>query len=260
VNIDTALWMAGISAEAVVIGVLFYRRIWRGFHFFLAYSVWTLVGNAGLYTLRGSASYQSAYMVLTLVDSTLLFCVLTELGLSILRPIRTSLPRFLPLIVGCFIIALGAAIWPFVAFPGAASLAPFTAVVLRLEQDVSVLRVLVFLLLAASSRFLSLGFRDRELQIVTGLGFYSLVSVAVAMLHTHQATLDQYVDWNRIVVASYVCSTFYWIFSFNQKEAERREMSPQVQNLLLTLAGSAHSTRAAMASSSPRPRNKQELP
>ena len=261
-SIDIALWLSGQVAEAAVICLLVYRQIWRRFPFFLLYSIWSLAGNVGLYPILRMRLpiYQDAYFVMTAIDSVLLFCVLTELGLSILRPIRASLPRALPFVVAGLILALGAAIWPFVSFPGASDLSPVQAVVARLEQDVSVLRVVVFLCLAGLSQFLSLGFRDRELQIATGLGFYSLVGVAVAMLHTHQATAAQYSHWNRIVVASYLCSMLYWIFSFMQQEAERREMSPQMQGLLLSLAGSAQSTRAAMASSSQRERNKQERP
>jgi len=39
--------------------------------------------------------------------------------------------------------------------------------------------------------------------------------------------------------------------SFAQKEAERREFSPQMQGLLLAVAGSARSTRIALTGSGP---------
>jgi hypothetical protein len=51
-------------------------------------------------------------------------------------------------------------------------------------------------------------------------------------------------------VASYICSLLYWVFSFAQKEAERREFSPQMQGFLRAVAGTARATRVAMTDSS----------
>jgi hypothetical protein len=41
----------------------------------------------------------------------------------------------------------------------------------------------------------------------------------------------------------------YWLVSFAQKEAERREFTPQMQNFLLAMGGAAHSTRVALTES-----------
>jgi hypothetical protein len=41
----------------------------------------------------------------------------------------------------------------------------------------------------------------------------------------------------------------YWIVSFAQKEAERREFTPQMRNFLLAAAGGARATRIAMTES-----------
>lgn len=238
--------------EAAVIALLLFRRFWRVFPVFLAYSVWTLAASAAFYlAVRAYPdSYITASLVFTVVDSALLFGVLVELGVSILRPLRGSLPRFTPLAVALLILALGAAIWPFVAFPGAVHLSLEEAVLTRIQQDFRVLRVVVFVLLAAFSQVLSIGWRDRELQIATGLGFNSLVGLAVAMVHTHEATAAQYNQLNRLVIASYLCSLIYWAVSFAQPEAERRKFTPQMQNVLLAVAGSAHATRIALSDSS----------
>jgi hypothetical protein len=47
-------------------------------------------------------------------------------------------------------------------------------------------------------------------------------------------------------VASYICSLLYWVFSFAQKEAERREFTPQMRSFLLAAAGAARTTRVAL--------------
>ena len=111
----------------------------------------------------------------------------------------------------------------------------------------SLLRILFFVGLAACSNLLSLGWRDRELQVATGWGFYSLISFAAMLIHTHKSTVFQYGSLNEIVVASYVCSLVYWAYRFSQKEVERREFTPQMQNVLLAMAGVAREQRLALA-------------
>lgn len=258
VNVDTIFWISGITLEAAVICVLLYRRIGKLFPYFLAYSIWSEIGSIGAYTLfwKRPGTYVTAYLAVTIIDAVLLFCVLIELGLTILRPLRSSLPRSTPLILACIILIVGGVIWPFVSFPGASHFPLIAREVARLEQDLSVLRILAFLALAACSQLLSIGWRDRELQIATGLGFYSLVSVVVTVLHSYQTTGIQYAHLNRVGVASYFCSMIYWIVSFSQKEVERREMTPEMRSFLLALAGAARTTRTALASSSSRPKNK----
>jgi len=102
---------------------------------------------------------------------------------------------------------------------------------------------------------LSIGWRDRELQVATGLGFYSIASLAVQVAQSHQG-MGQYSDLNRIVVASYVCSLLYWVFSFATKEAERRDFTPQMQNFLLAVAGAARTSRSVLTESTP-PKNRK---
>jgi hypothetical protein len=104
---------------------------------------------------------------------------------------------------------------------------------------------------------LSLGWRNRELQVATGLGFYSMVSLVVAMLHTHQALGLPYSRLIQVVVVSYLCSFLYWVFCFSQKEAERREFTPQMQSLLLAVAGTARSTRIGLTDDSASPRTRK---
>jgi hypothetical protein len=258
-SLDAILWFSASVAEAAVIALLLYRRVWRSFPIFSLYSVWTLLASIAMYAvLHGylrvshsgvNSAYVSVYLATVIVDSTILFGVLLELAWSVLRPVRSALPRGALLAVGVLILALGAAIWPFAAFPGANHMPPEVAGLMRLQQTFSILRVVIFLVLAGLSQVLSMGWRNRELQIATGLGFTSLVGVAVAMLHAHQSTWAQYSHWNELVVAGYLCSLVYWMASFAQQEEQRRAFSPQMEHLLLAMAGSAKAARIALADS-----------
>jgi hypothetical protein len=158
-------------------------------------------------------------------------------------------------VVALLVLATGAAIWPFSGMhepPGWRNLG-------HVQQTTSILRILFFLGLAGCSQLLSIGWRDRELQVATGLGFYSLIGFAVALWRSHEGIRPQYVLTNRILTASYFCSLLYWVFSFAQKEAERREFTPQMQSFLLAVAGTARSTRMSLTdSASSRDRDRRE--
>jgi hypothetical protein len=80
------------------------------------------------------------------------------------------------------------------------------------------------------------------------------------MLQAHETTTAEYAHLNRALIASYIVSMMYWIFSFAQKEAERREFTPQMQNLLLAVAGVARADRAALASTSIADRQRRPKP
>jgi hypothetical protein len=251
VSLDTTLWMAGFLMLVAVVGLLLYRCIWRTLPFFFVYSVWTLISSVGSFAVRYffPSAYLTTYLVETCLDSALQFCVLVELAWSVFRPLWASLPRATVWVLGILIAAAGAAIWPFADSSAFAHLRPQWHLLVPLQQTVSILRVLFFLVLVGCSQLLSIGWRDRELQVATGLGFYSLVALVTTVVHSHQVAGVQYRRLDQLLVASYLCSLVYWVISFAQKEPERREFSPQMQRALLAVAGAARGSRIALADS-----------
>jgi hypothetical protein len=261
VGLNDILEFAGMAFEAAVLGLLIYRRAWRTLPFFFIYSVWTLLSDCGDYIVSQDfpAAYLNTYFVGQIVDFALQLSVLTELSWSIIRPFRASLPRPTIWILGGLIVAAGMVIWPFAGIAAYAHYPWQWHAIGRLQQTESILRVLFFLILAGCSQLLSIGWRDRELQVATGLGFYSFVSLTTTVLRAHE-TADQYRTLYQFMVASYLVSLLYWVVSFAQKEAERREFSPQMQGLLLAMAGNARSTRIALTGSGPANTGKRGKP
>jgi len=249
VTLDNQLWFAGIVAEAAIVVLLLYRRVWRTLPVFCVLCAWGLISDAGNYVIQQyfPQSYTAAYLVETVVDSALEFAVLVELAWSVLRPIRASLTRKTLIVVGLLIVAAGAIVWPFSGIRDLGHFPPVWRNLVHLQQTASFLRVLFFLVLAGCSQLLSIGWRDRELQVATGLGFYSMVSLAVTVLQSHQVLGDQYRHLNQLVAVSYILSIVYWAFSFAAKEAARREFTPQMQNFLLAVAGTARTARVSMS-------------
>ena len=128
---------------------------------------------------------------------------------------------------------------------GAAGLG--TVLIGRVQETFAILRVVLFLVLAIASHWLAIGWRNRELQIATGLGLYSLGSLVGPLAHQHQSvTAPNYQRVDLAIAASYFGSLVYWVVSFAQKEPPRPELPAHAQNILLELAGTAHRQRAAL--------------
>jgi hypothetical protein len=250
VNPDKVFALTGILVEIALVGLLLYRRVGKKLPVFLVYCCWALMSDLSAFgmTLFSPGGYGiNFYLAINIVDFALQLCVLVELSWSVLRPLQSYLSRKALPLIGVAALAAGAAIWPFAGLGGMERTTPAWHFLMQLQQTASILRVLFFLLLAVSSHTLSLGWRDRELQVATGFGFYSLVSLAVAVLNTHHATAMRFHNLYWAVAISFVCSLFYWVGSFAQKEAERHEFTPQMRNTLLALAGAVHVTRANLA-------------
>ena len=251
-DFGNTLWLAGIGTEAALVALLFYRRAWRSFPFFFAYCIWDICMNAGIFILRQVyPAYFTAdlYLTVTVIDSAMQFSVLVEITWSVLRPLRAylSLKTLIPLAL--ILLAAAAVVWPFAGVSGSALSDPKVGTMLQLQHTVSILRILFFILLASCSQFLSLGWRNRELQIATGFGIFAMVSLGIYTIHPSGASTEFYQMLNAIVIGSYICCLIYWLVSFIRQEAERQEFNPQMRELLLAVAGAARTTRVALESS-----------
>jgi hypothetical protein len=254
VTLEATLFFAGLTAEACFVALIIFRRAFRVFPVFCSYIVWSLLNDAGgYYLMQGYPRYaQRIYLTAAIIDSIFVFAVLIELSMAVLRPVKSSLPRGLVVAVGFILALVFAAIWPFAKAPGIGQLSEAGRILIHLQLTTSALRILFFLALAVFSQWLSIGWRDRELQIATGFGFYSLASLSASLYHMNQsvgspALGQQYHLIDVMVAASYACSMVYWIVCFAQEVPERREFTPQMESFLLALAGSARSTRIALA-------------
>lgn len=261
-SLDKILWLSGLFAEAGVIVVCVRGRLFSQTPVFCFYMVWGLVIDLALYLLKFNPHlYFRAYVYELIADSVFQFAVLVELGWLVLRPIRSSLPRYSILILALLILIAGAIIWPIsssVELPK--EYGPLTRTFVHIQQTVAILRVVFFLALAGFSQLLSIGWRNRELQIATGLGFYSMFSLAITLITSHLAAGPYYSLSNQVGVASYLCSLIYWMVSFAQKEEVRQEFTPQMRRFLLAITGAARTNRVALAESGLGPSHKSSKP
>jgi hypothetical protein len=245
VDWDFSVIMIGMAAEAAIILLMLKGRVFRTFPIFSFYLCWSLFSDSFLYYIRVNhpESFFQIYYIQLILDSAMIFAVLVEVAWSVLRPIRNSLPKYSWVGIA-ILLSLGALIlWPVAGLVAPDRLAPAGLDLFRLQQAPAILRAVFFLALVAFSQVLSIGWRDRELQIVTGLGFYSIVSLAVTVLHSHQTVASSYNWLDRIVGASYLAALFYWAYCFARRPVERREFTPQMKSMLLAVAGAARTAR-----------------
>jgi hypothetical protein len=249
VTSDSILTIALVVGEVIVLAPIIRRRMWRILPVFSAYLVWALLSDlAGLY-LQGygaSFNYLRFYTIEMTIDSILMFTVLVELGWSVLRPVRASLPRGTLFALAGLIAVAGLLIWPLAGMAIPPNMGPEGVKIFHLQETFAILRVACFLVMASFSQLLSIGWRDRELQIATGLGLYSIVTLMVSVLHAHQATGASYHRLDEIVSVSYLCTLSYWVLSFSAKEQERKEFSPQMQHLLVLMGVGARTGNIAL--------------
>lgn len=250
-SIDLAIWLGGVALEATVVVVLLKKHIGRVLPVFLVFGIYNLLTDLSSRAVQSrygysSKNYLNFYLGLTLLDALMLFAVLVELSWSVLRPYRTALPRMTLVAISGIVLLVGGGIW---LFTGAGTLHTLPAewiLLIRLQQTCAVLRILFFLGLAALSQMLAIGWRNRELQVATGLGAYSLASLGASLLHTHHESQAAFHSIDILVVVTYMGSLLYWTISFLQKEAPRQEFSPRMQSILFTVAGAARSQRASI--------------
>jgi len=235
-------------SEATVAAILLRRGAWRTLPLFCTYIAWGAASDAALFVISGwfPSAYYKYYLIETIVDSLLMFSVLVELAWSVLRPVRASLPKATVLFLVILVCITGILIWP-IAGMTVPPIKPEDQLLFHIQETFCVLRVVCFVVMASFSQLLSIGWRDRELQVATGLGFYSIIGLLVTLLHSQQGDLTAY-HWldEAGVSLGYLGTLCYWVISFATKEQERKEFSPQMRHLLLQMGGGARASRIAL--------------
>ena len=248
---DSVLTGCVVVAEAVFVLLLAQRQVFRVLPAFFLFACWNLASEFiinGLEHLYPTAAFR-IYEVSMVIDSAMIFAVLVELAWSVLKPVRSSLPKNFWIGIAVLIGLAGLLLWPVAGLTVPDNLTSTGGVFFRLQQTFAILRVVVFLGMVAFSQLLAIGWRNRELQIAAGLGFYSILSLAISIVHTHQAVGSQYHWLDVLGVVGYLSAVTYWVLAFATKEVERQEFSPQMTNFLLILGGTAKTSRVALRKS-----------
>ncbi|MDR3775533.1 MAG: hypothetical protein P4K97_01455 [Terracidiphilus sp.] len=226
--LDSTMWLAGVGMEMVLLALLTQRRAFRVFPVFCFYQVCCLGSDAACWLVLRflPASYMLFFLVDLTVDALFQLAILAELGASVVRqnhavrPSRTVLG--LLMVLACALLCLLAK-W---MNPSGLPIVPFLYVILL--QAYAILRVAALLALAWWSSLQGLYWPLKELRIASGLGFYSVVSLAAIILHSHNMTSPQYHWIDQVQVFSYFCVLSYWVLIFSKSEPKSRKICSHV--------------------------------
>ncbi len=251
-DIDSLLWAAGAAGEVVLLGILCWRRVYRTFPIFFSWLTFVVVLEPTFYWLLHHASAKTYYQVffaLNFPQYLLEAGVLIEIAASVLQPVKRVLPKGLLYFLIGGMVLIGVVAFLIATHLNASTLA-HPRYFLVINATMAILRLVTFLLIAAFSQLLGIGWRNHVLQLASGLAFYAAVTLIVEVAHSHLRAGPDYASeffaLDRWRVAGYLCSLSYWCYSFARKEAPRKEFSPQMAQLLVSISGSAkrHSVAA----------------
>ena len=218
-SIDLTLWLAGIIMESVLIAMVVWKRVYRKLPIFFCFLIWCLASDAGMAVAH---LFPSAYLPATLanitVDALFQLAILAELGRAVVRYNRVAPPSRLAIVsltaLAC-VLAGSLNKW---TIPTQLPIIEMLYVVLM--QLFAILRVVFLLTLVWWSSLQGLRWPTRELRIVTGLGFYIVATLCVAILHTHNLGGMQYHWLDQLLVGGYLWTLSYWMLASTTKVAE----------------------------------------
>lgn len=243
------VFLLGFLAEFALLGVLLARRQYKTFPVFTIYIAFNICSDLLVGILSTTPDHTVARQVGLLLlppQSLLELAVLLEIAWHLVKPVQSSLPRNVMKVFGYLtVIALAAgALLAWQVNPDAAQ----TLEKLKLRQDltVSVLRMIFFAITVGFAQMLGIGWKDRVLQLATGLSFYSAVDLIGSFIQSQHGPSPA-VDHLR--VGGYLVELGFFLWAFTTKAVERREFSPQMQEFLVTISGRARDARAAIARS-----------
>lgn len=222
-SLEYILLLVGIALELTLVAIAIKIRLLRTHPAFFVYLCWSLLSDLFFGLGRSYRSplstsvYIRLYEIETLIDTAIILAVLTELAALIFRPVLQPTHRNYRFAITASIALLGLPLWSLAAFGVPAALSPPSQLFVRLQLTVALLRVVTLAGIAALSVFLSLGWRNRELQIATGLFFYSLIALAISLAHSHQPAGAQYHLLDLLSSIGYLGMLGYWIASFGRR-------------------------------------------
>jgi hypothetical protein len=237
--------LLGLLAEISLFVVLLVRRQYRSFPVFTLCIACNLLSDIGVGILIVVAPPhvgQSVTLGLLPLQYLLDLAVLLEISWHVLRPVYTSLPRGS---VGVFVTAMMLAVLGGVLLAYHFGNTGNKAQDLKAPLDlmVGLLRMLIFAATAGFSQLLGIGWKNRVLQLATGLSFYSAADLIATLVERYSGDSS---NLEAIRVFAWAMELVFFLWVFTTKEVRRQEFSPQMEQFLVTLAARARLARTVL--------------
>jgi hypothetical protein len=258
-SFDSIGLATGLLLQASLCVVLFRKGLARLYPIFVIYLLLNLAEDPmSLVWNSSSEAYTRYYFVVTILDYILQLLIVFEIGKNVIRPSRRSIPfPILPVATVCVLLCalIAASFAPQVQTVGTGTLIQLS---LRVTLALAILKLLLFAALAGFAQVLGIGWKSHVLQLATGLAFFAAVSLFIQITSSHVtiADRDQYVHHldrlMQIQSVAYNLTLVFWIWAFSRNEAPRKDFTPQMQEVLVTIAESAKRTRLTVTRSTDR--------
>jgi hypothetical protein len=255
VGVDEILWALGFLGQLALIATLLKQRMSSVFPIFTAYIAVSAIGDPIGYWVHQAGNVHAlweTFFSLTLIDYALQLLVLFEIMWIVFRPRKHSRSNGnLWLLPVAILLSIIAGIWLASSHPDPESISSqILSVFLHITLGLVLIRILCFVMLSGFAQMLGIGWKSHILQLTTGFAFYGLVTMVVQFLIDRwhrtmpfQEFSSYYHTLNRFQIGAYLATLAFWIWSFSQNEAPRKEFSPQMQAFLVSIAGTARSAR-----------------
>ena len=213
-TVDFAMQACSIVMEGALLIVLMWRGIGWRLPWFCGYIAWSMVSDVAAWlTMAYSPTwYVRFYFYEVVVDCVLQFAVLLELGWSVLRFMHAELDRRNVWLAGSILFLAGMMLWPWAATGVWEHFTQPGRALMQIQLTMGLLRIVCLVAIAAVSQFFAIGWRDRELFVAAGLGFYSLCSLVVTVVQFRMAAHSWLLDL--VSSAAYIGVLLYWIVQF----------------------------------------------
>jgi hypothetical protein len=250
-TVDGVLGTVSLVAQAAIAYLMIKRGSRRDYPILLTYMFFNLVEDPLAWSLQNARFYPKFYFTVMVLDYLFQLLIILEIGRNVLRPSKRSLPfRLWPVVTGGILICaiLAATFSPQTQSSGN------TAGLLRVTLGLAILKLLLFAGMAGFAQFLGITWRSRVLQLASALAFYGAVSLLVQLSSSHLPSTNPGYNAHLVRLAqiqwgAYSVTLISWIWAFSRNEAPRKDFTPQMQEVLVTIAGEAKRTRLAVTRS-----------
>ena len=206
-----ALWMAQPVLQAVVVGVLLWRKRHRTFPVFFAYLVSQVVVFAATFVTFQMENYPLrfyTYWVCQAISLAIGFKVIQEVFLDVFRPY----PALKDL--GAVLFKWAALVMLLVAGVVAAassvsSAGPLVQAVLTVERCVRVVQVGLIMFLLVFAKYLGVSWKQQSFGIALGFGEFAAFELIVVALRASGHIGQNAVDATNMI--AYNCSVLVWL-------------------------------------------------
>lgn len=223
--LDMVIWYTGIAVEVVLIGIVWKRGVGKRLPVFAAYLAWGIITDVAMLVVweRLRGYYPQVFRIESSLDACLQFLVLFELARLAFRYLPTIVSRGILSLFLVLTVGAGWGVWRITNWWIPRGFSADGHTLWHEQIAASLLRIFFLLALGwliqfLNRHFIPVGWAERELQVATGFGFYSLGSLATCLGHTNNLPPTVYHLLDNVATLSFLGVLAYWLVSFLRPE------------------------------------------